>query len=36
VLKVRHHRVEEVGLANPTLVANRRAAWRFLTSFSNH
>jgi hypothetical protein len=34
VLKVRHGRVEEIGIADLTLTANRRAAWRFLTSFS--
>jgi hypothetical protein len=34
VLKVRHGIVEEIGIADLTLTANRRAAWRFLSSFS--
>jgi hypothetical protein len=35
VLKVRDGRVEEVGLADPSLVVSRSEAARFLTSFSN-
>jgi hypothetical protein len=35
VLKVRRDLVEEVGLAEPTLVASRRQATRLLTSFSS-
>ncbi len=35
VLKVRRRRVEEVGLTDPSLIATRRAALQFLTSFSN-
>jgi hypothetical protein len=34
VLKVRHGIVEEIGIADLRLTANRRAAWRFLSSFS--
>ncbi|HWE58286.1 MAG TPA: hypothetical protein VG228_01225, partial [Solirubrobacteraceae bacterium] len=33
-LKVRHGIVEEIGIANSTLTASRRAAFRFFTSFS--
>jgi hypothetical protein len=34
VLKVRNGVVEEIGIADDTLTANRRGAWRFLSSFS--
>jgi hypothetical protein len=34
VLKVRHGRIEEIGIANKQLTATRRAARVFLTSFS--
>ncbi len=33
VLKVRHGVIEEIGIANKQLTANRRAADRFLSSF---
>jgi uncharacterized protein len=34
ILKVRHNRIEEVGIANKQLTATRAAAKRFLESFS--
>lgn len=34
ILKVRHGIVDEIGIADLTLTADRRAAWRFLGSFS--
>jgi hypothetical protein len=33
VLKVRHGTVEEIGIANASLTAGRRAAFRFMKSF---
>ena len=34
VLKVRHGVIEEIGIANPRLTGTRRAALKFLNSFS--
>jgi uncharacterized protein len=34
LLKVRHGRIEEIGIANAQLTQTRRTQWRFMTSFS--